>query len=77
VIFGAPNEKAATALSSGIQKPAVTEELTKLPSGKLVPGKLGYVTSPYAPSEGYVDVRGFPPGTKIKCPYTGKVFIVP
>jgi beta-lactamase regulating signal transducer with metallopeptidase domain len=77
VIFGGPKEKPAAALSSRIQKPAITEEVGELPYGKLVPGKLGYVTSPYAPSEGYVDVRGFPPGTKIKCPYTGKVFIVP
>jgi len=76
-IFGAPKEKAVVALSSQIQKPAATEEVGKLPYGKPVPGKLGYVTSPYAPSHGYVDVRGFPPSTEIKCPYTGKVFIVP
>jgi hypothetical protein len=42
-----------------------------------VAGKPGFVTSPYAPYSGYVDVRGFPPGTEVKDPYTQKVFLVP
>ncbi len=47
------------------------------PYGTPVPGKSGFVTSPHAPYSGYVDVRGFPPGTEVKDPYTGKVFLVP
>ena len=42
-----------------------------------VPGKPGFVTSPYSPKSGYVDVRGFPSGTEVKDPYSGKVFLTP
>jgi hypothetical protein len=48
-----------------------------LPYGIPVPNKTGFVTSPYAPKSGYVDVRGFPSGTEVKDPYTGKTFLTP
>jgi hypothetical protein len=42
-----------------------------------IPDKPGFVTSPYAPKAGYVDVRGFPSGTEVKDPYSGKIFLTP
>jgi hypothetical protein len=48
-----------------------------MPYGIPVLNKPGLVTSPYAPKSGYVDVRGFPSGTEVKDPYTGKVFLTP
>jgi hypothetical protein len=45
--------------------------------GNPVPGKQGLVTSPFSPDNGYIDVRSFPPGTEVKDPYTGKIFLTP
>lgn len=58
--------------------PVVQDQIKKdYPYGSPVPGKPGFVTSPHAPYSGYVDVRGFPPGTEVKDPYSGKIFLVP
>jgi hypothetical protein len=46
------------------------------PTAKLVPGKPGYVISPFDSSR-YVDVSGFTSGSKAKDPWTNKIFIVP
>ncbi len=48
-----------------------------VPYGIPVPNKEGFVTSPYAPSQGMVDVRGIPSGTEVKDPFTGKIFLTP
>jgi hypothetical protein len=50
---------------------------TQYPTAKAVPGKPGYVFSPYDPNGGYVDVNGFTSGSKVKDPYSGKIFLVP
>ena len=48
-----------------------------IPYGIPVPNKPGFVTSPFSPKSGYVDVRGFPSGTEVKDPYSGKTFLTP
>lgn len=57
--------------------PTPTPQTADYSYGVPVPGRQGFVTSPHAPYDGWVDVRGFPPGTEVNCPYTGKVFLVP
>ena len=47
------------------------------PLGECVPGKPGYVISPYSPKAGYVDVNGMAPGSLAKDPFSGKTFRVP
>ncbi len=54
-----------------------SQQKAELSYGTPVPGKPGLVTSPFAPDKGYVDVTGFPPGTAVEDPYTGKVFLTP
>jgi hypothetical protein len=56
---------------------SVANPTTQFPTAKIVPGKPGYVFSPYDPNGGYVDVNGFTPGSKVKDPYSGKIFLVP
>ena len=50
---------------------------TAFPTAKAVPDKPGYVFSPFDSSGRYVDVSGYAPGTKVKDPWTDKIFIVP
>jgi hypothetical protein len=49
----------------------------QFPTAKPVPGKPGYVLSPFDPNGRYVDVSGYTPGSKVKDPWTDKIFIVP
>jgi hypothetical protein len=57
--------------------PPVKNSKRDIPYGIPVPNKPGFVTSPYAPKSGYVDVRNFPSGTEVKDPYSGKTFLTP
>jgi hypothetical protein len=69
--------------TSSASRPAATPQssstssATQFPVAKAVPGKPGYVFSPYDPNGGYVDVSGYPAGSKVKDPYSQKIFLVP
>jgi len=82
----APSDEARISQSTAPEKPkppskppsqTAANANGQYPTAKNVPGKPGYVFSPYDPNGGYVDVNGFTPGSKVKDPYSGKIFLVP
>jgi hypothetical protein len=74
----ARNESAPhTQLTKPAPPPTASSQGGDFPYGKPVPGKPGYVFSPFDKNGGYVDVTGYSPGQKVKDPYTGKIFLVP
>jgi hypothetical protein len=77
-----PSPKSSPATVTEKSKPSPspsrnTSSQSQLPTAKPVPGKPGYVFSPFDPSGGYVDVTGYTSGQKVKDPYSGKIFLVP
>jgi hypothetical protein len=69
---GAPSQDAPATAST----PATKVAKGDYPYGIPVPGKPHVVESPFSPGK-FIDVEGFPPGTEVKDPYTGKIFRVP
>jgi len=63
--------------AAGPQSTPARQTRADMSYGKPVKDQPGFVTSPYAPDAGSIDVRGFPSDTEVKCPYTGKIFLVP
>ncbi len=57
--------------------PTPAPENAPPPFASPVPGKKGYVTSPFSPDAGFIDVTGLDPGSEAKDPYSGKIFRVP
>lgn len=77
-------DTAATGTDAAADTPPTTVEasaapipLAELPFGTPVMGRKGYVRSPFSPDDGLVDVTDIAAGTKVKCPFSGKVFRVP
>lgn len=73
-----PSEKtSADAPGGGSTPPVPPPPTSQYPYGKPVPGKKGFVNSPYDDKAGMIDVRDYAPGTKVRDPYTNKIFLVP
>jgi hypothetical protein len=80
------NPNAPPPENANVQESSVPPAPTPPPSGRVakgdfpygipVPGKPHLVESPFSPGK-YIDVEGFAPGTEVKDPYTGKIFLVP
>jgi hypothetical protein len=68
---------AVTPRSSATPRSSSSNSAAQFPVAKPVPGKPGYVFSPYDPNGGYVDVTGYQSGSKVKDPYSQKIFLVP
>ncbi|MDB6071485.1 MAG: hypothetical protein JWL81_2656 [Verrucomicrobiales bacterium] len=58
-------------------KRAKPEPGTVIPLGLPVQGRPQVALSPHEPNSGQIDIAGYLPGTAIRCPYTGKMFLVP
>jgi hypothetical protein len=73
--------KQTTQATQSKPKPSSSSEASsgqaEFPTAKLVPGKPEYVISPFDSSGRYVDVSGYTSGSKVKDPWTNKIFIVP
>ena len=55
----------------------VQPEIASIPFATIVPNRPGYVYSPHAPGKKLVDVRDYPAGSEVRCPYTMKAFQSP
>jgi hypothetical protein len=71
------SSKPKSSPSPSPHKAASQQQQVQFPTAKPVPGKPGYVFSPFDPKGGYVDVSGYASGSKVKDPYANKIFLVP
>jgi hypothetical protein len=78
----APNTPPNTAANPAPTTPAAPTTppppaTPQTPYGRPVVGKKGFVYSPFSDSNQMIDVRDFPSGSKVRDPYTNKIFLVP
>jgi hypothetical protein len=67
----------SSAAKKSKSSPPTSSAQTEFPTAKPVPGKPGYVFSPFDKKGRYVDVSGYTRGSKVKDPWTDKIFVVP
>ena len=79
-----PDEQTASTdgAQTGASDGSATVDIDKLPKKKGYPygiktSTTGLVKSPYAPDKALVDVSRFQSGNFVRCPHTGKIFVVP
>ncbi len=72
-----PNQQSETSDPNPSSVPEKKDATSDLPLGIAIPGRPGFVNSPFAAKHQLVDVTGLPAGMEVKCPYSGKLFRVP
>jgi hypothetical protein len=73
----AETQPAATPRTTPRATPRVTSNEAQFPVAKPVPGKPGFVYSPFESNGTMIDVTGYSSGQKVKDPGTNKILIVP
>lgn len=68
-----PGSAASSAPAPAAAVPAPVE----VPVATAIPGRPGFVNSPYAAKHQIVDVTGLKPGQEVKCPFSGRLFRIP
>lgn len=67
-------------MAATAQKSVVTAPVTapnEVPYGMAIPGRLGFVHSPFTGKLQIVDVTGLQANQEVKCPFSGKLFRIP
>ena len=81
-----PDQSSSTTTTTTTEQTTTTSseqvDIDKLPKKKGYPYGIktttaGLVKSPYAPDKALVDVSRFQSGNFVRCPHTGKIFVVP